>query len=191
MARRLIARRREARGPHRAGRRDRAPISPRLFFGVDLCRRLAGAAAAADLVRRRAIPISSSSRVQLGSCDPTLLIYPPELGRDGGRGRARLRRRRGRGLGRTSPRAARRGSAAAPRRADDIAYLQYSSGSTRFPHGVAITHHALLNNLAAHGHGMELQARAIAASPGCPGITTWGWSAASCRRSPTRFRPII
>jgi fatty-acyl-CoA synthase len=33
---------------------------------------------------------------------------------------------------------------------DDIAYLQYSSGSTRFPHGVAITHHALLNNLAAH-----------------------------------------
>ena len=39
---------------------------------------------------------------------------------------------------------------------DDVAYLQYSSGSTRFPHGVAITHHALLNNLAAHGHGMEL-----------------------------------
>jgi fatty-acyl-CoA synthase len=39
---------------------------------------------------------------------------------------------------------------------DDIAYLQYSSGSTRFPHGVAITHHALLNNLAAHGHGMEV-----------------------------------
>jgi len=40
--------------------------------------------------------------------------------------------------------------------ADDIAYLQYSSGSTRFPHGVAVTHHALLNNLAAHGHGMEV-----------------------------------
>jgi fatty-acyl-CoA synthase len=39
---------------------------------------------------------------------------------------------------------------------DDIAYLQYSSGSTRFPHGVAITHRALLNNLAAHGHGMAL-----------------------------------
>jgi fatty-acyl-CoA synthase len=39
---------------------------------------------------------------------------------------------------------------------DDIAYLQYSSGSTRFPHGVAVTHHALLNNLAAHGHGMEV-----------------------------------
>jgi fatty-acyl-CoA synthase len=39
---------------------------------------------------------------------------------------------------------------------DDIAYLQYSSGSTRFPHGVAVTHRALLNNLAAHGHGMQL-----------------------------------
>ena len=39
----------------------------------------------------------------------------------------------------------------------DIAYLQYSSGSTRFPHGVAITHHALLNNLSAHSHGMQLQ----------------------------------
>ncbi len=41
--------------------------------------------------------------------------------------------------------------------ADDIAYLQYSSGSTRFPHGVAVTHGQLLNNLAAHAHGMKLQ----------------------------------
>ena len=39
---------------------------------------------------------------------------------------------------------------------DDICYLQYSSGSTRFPHGVAITHRALLSNLAAHSHGMEI-----------------------------------
>jgi fatty-acyl-CoA synthase len=38
----------------------------------------------------------------------------------------------------------------------DIAYLQYSSGSTRFPHGVVITHGQLLNNLAAHSHGMEV-----------------------------------
>lgn len=41
-------------------------------------------------------------------------------------------------------------------KADDIAYLQYSSGSTRFPHGVAVTHRALLNNLAAHAHGMHV-----------------------------------
>ena len=40
--------------------------------------------------------------------------------------------------------------------ADAVAYLQYSSGSTRFPHGVAVTHRGLLNNLAAHSHGMEV-----------------------------------
>ena len=40
---------------------------------------------------------------------------------------------------------------------DAIGYLQYSSGSTRFPHGVAITHRGLLNNLAAHGHGMQVR----------------------------------
>ncbi|WP_260927276.1 fatty acyl-AMP ligase [Novosphingobium sp. 9] len=39
---------------------------------------------------------------------------------------------------------------------DDICYLQYSSGSTRFPHGVAVTHRSLMSNLAAHSHGMEL-----------------------------------
>jgi fatty-acyl-CoA synthase len=39
---------------------------------------------------------------------------------------------------------------------DDIAYLQYSSGSTRFPHGVAVTHQALMSNLAAHSHGMKM-----------------------------------
>jgi fatty-acyl-CoA synthase len=39
---------------------------------------------------------------------------------------------------------------------DDICYLQYSSGSTRFPHGVAVTHRALLNNLAGHSHAMKM-----------------------------------
>ena len=42
--------------------------------------------------------------------------------------------------------------------ADDICFLQYSSGSTRFPHGVAITHRGLLANLAGHSHGMEIGA---------------------------------
>jgi fatty-acyl-CoA synthase len=40
---------------------------------------------------------------------------------------------------------------------DDICFLQYSSGSTRFPHGVAITHRALLANLAGHAHGMQFR----------------------------------
>ena len=40
---------------------------------------------------------------------------------------------------------------------DAISYLQYSSGSTRFPHGVAVTHRALMANLAGHSHGMKFQ----------------------------------
>src|SRR3546814_6970077 len=48
--------------------------------------------------------------------------------------------------------------AALPKQESDATcYLQYSSGSTRFPHGVAVTHAALLNNLAAHAHGMHLR----------------------------------
>lgn len=41
-------------------------------------------------------------------------------------------------------------------KAEDIAYLQYSSGSTRFPHGVVITHRALMSNLAAHADSMKI-----------------------------------
>ncbi|WP_417317534.1 fatty acyl-AMP ligase [Emcibacter sp.] len=36
---------------------------------------------------------------------------------------------------------------------DDLAYLQYSSGSTRFPHGVAVTHRSLMSNC--YGIGAE------------------------------------
>jgi fatty-acyl-CoA synthase len=39
---------------------------------------------------------------------------------------------------------------------DDICYLQYSSGSTRFPTGVAVTHQALLHNLYGHAATMNL-----------------------------------
>lgn len=36
---------------------------------------------------------------------------------------------------------------------DDLTYLQYSSGSTRFPHGIAVTHKSLMSNC--HGMGFE------------------------------------
>ena len=51
---------------------------------------------------------------------------------------------------------------------DAICYLQYSSGSTRFPHGVAVTHRSLLNNLAGHGHGDAAAGPATAASRWLP-----------------------
>ena len=93
-------------------------------------------------------------RVQLTSCDPVMLIFPPELSEMASAAAAAVGTQ---GidwadlLGRDGP------AVDLPQAGgEDIAYLQYSSGSTRFPHGVAITHHALLNNLAAHAHGMEL-----------------------------------
>ena len=94
-------------------------------------------------------------RVQLASCDPKMLLYAPELA-DFAAEAARLANTQGIDWSEFTTRPAI--DVALPQaRGDDIAYLQYSSGSTRFPHGVAITHHALLNNLAAHGHGMALQ----------------------------------
>ena len=93
-------------------------------------------------------------RVQLSSCDPTMLIYPPELAVMAGAA-AEAGGVQGVNWGELLATEAIEVTLPAAK-GDDIAYLQYSSGSTRFPHGVAITHHALLNNLAAHGHGMEL-----------------------------------
>jgi fatty-acyl-CoA synthase len=93
-------------------------------------------------------------RVQLTSCDPKMLIYPPELAQMAAEA-ARLATVEGIDWSELGTRDA----PPVPLPAADgdaIAYLQYSSGSTRFPHGVAITHHALLNNLAAHSHGMEV-----------------------------------
>lgn len=41
---------------------------------------------------------------------------------------------------------------------DDLAYLQYSSGSTRFPHGVAVTHRSLMSNCYGIGKvGMDVR----------------------------------
>lgn len=93
-------------------------------------------------------------RIQLSSCDPKMLIYPPELAQMASEA-ARLAETIGVDWSEFATRNA--PEAALPEaRSDDIAYLQYSSGSTRFPHGVVITHEALLNNLAAHSHGMEV-----------------------------------
>ncbi|HEX8257723.1 MAG TPA: fatty acyl-AMP ligase [Allosphingosinicella sp.] len=92
--------------------------------------------------------------IQLKSSDPSLLFYPAELtGMAGAAASAvGVKGVDWETFGRWSGPAA-----ALPRpHPDDIAYLQYSSGSTRFPHGVAVTHRALLNNLAAHAHGVEV-----------------------------------
>ncbi|WP_379552397.1 fatty acyl-AMP ligase [Erythrobacter sp. W53] len=93
--------------------------------------------------------------IQLKSSDPALLLYPEEI--------AEMARS-----------AAEKSSCAseswqdftkreAPEcelpKADpeDICYLQYSSGSTRFPTGVAVTHKALLHNLYGHAVSMNLK----------------------------------
>jgi fatty-acyl-CoA synthase len=93
--------------------------------------------------------------IQLGSCDPTLLLYPPELADFGGAAAnlAGVPSRDWDSLMAVEP-----VPVALPQaKPHDIAYLQYSSGSTRFPHGVAVTHHALLDNLHAHGIGLEVE----------------------------------
>jgi fatty-acyl-CoA synthase len=92
--------------------------------------------------------------VQLKSSDPSLLLYPAELTgmADAAAEAIGIEALDWEGFSMRAAPEAPLPSAAT----DDIAYLQYSSGSTRFPHGVAVTHRALLNNLAAHSHGMEV-----------------------------------
>jgi fatty-acyl-CoA synthase len=94
-------------------------------------------------------------RVQLASCDPRMIVYPPEIG-EMAAAAAKAAGVTGVDWTEFGMRAA-TNTALPQAKSDDIAYLQYSSGSTRFPHGVAITHAALLNNLAAHSHGMALR----------------------------------
>ncbi len=93
-------------------------------------------------------------KVQLASSDPKILIYPPEIaemakaaadqqGCDGESWDVFAKRDGPEcELPEASP--------------DDISYLQYSSGSTRFPTGVAVTHEALLHNLFGHATGVDL-----------------------------------
>ena len=92
--------------------------------------------------------------IQMKSAEPVVLLHPAELGSMA----SEAAHRAGLVAIDWDSFAAKPATTFTPHVAqpDDIAYLQYSSGSTRFPHGVVITHRALLNNLAAHSHGMNL-----------------------------------
>lgn len=93
--------------------------------------------------------------VQLQSCDPKILFFPAELAATAGQA-ALQNNVEGLDWESFTDRIALK--AELPQaRTDEVCYLQYSSGSTRFPHGVAVTHLALLNNLSAHSHGMQVQ----------------------------------
>jgi fatty-acyl-CoA synthase len=92
--------------------------------------------------------------VQLKSCDPKILFFPAELTQTAGEA-ATQNGVAGLDWESFADRIALK--AELPKAdTEEICYLQYSSGSTRFPHGVAVTHKALLNNLSAHSHGMEV-----------------------------------
>ncbi|GGB70994.1 fatty acyl-AMP ligase [Blastomonas aquatica] len=92
--------------------------------------------------------------VQLRSSDPKFLFYPEELSEMGGEAAQRCDVA---GLDwHTFAQDAVTDIALPAANSAEICYLQYSSGSTRFPHGVAVTHGALLSNLAAHAHGMHI-----------------------------------
>ncbi len=93
--------------------------------------------------------------VQLKSCDPKILFFPNELAEMAGAA-ADACNVEGIDWESFSDRIALKCELPSAH-TDEICYLQYSSGSTRFPHGVAVTHKALLNNLSAHSHGMEVQ----------------------------------
>jgi len=93
--------------------------------------------------------------VQLASSDPRVLLYPGEIG---AMCAAAAARQGCPGHSWDDVAAATPSTQALPTADPDaISYLQYSSGSTRFPHGVAVTHRALLANLAGHSHGMKIQ----------------------------------
>jgi len=93
--------------------------------------------------------------VMLTSSDPQLFLYPPELAEYATAAAEKLgvEARDWDSLPDVEP-----ADEELPKAdADEIGYLQYSSGSTRFPHGVAVTHRALLDNLRAHSLGVEVQ----------------------------------
>ncbi len=92
-------------------------------------------------------------KIQLQSCDPALFLVPGDLAEIASEAAGKVPVRDWATLPELEE-AAGELPAADP---DSIGYLQYSSGSTRFPHGVAITHRGLLDNLRAHGVGLHLE----------------------------------
>lgn len=92
--------------------------------------------------------------VQLSSADPLMLIYPPEIAE---MAQAAADRQGCQGIA-WDELATRPAPVVDLPQADpeDICYLQYSSGSTRFPQGVAVTHRALLHNLYGHAASMNI-----------------------------------
>ena len=92
--------------------------------------------------------------VQLQSSDPKILIYPPEIDE---MAKAAADRQGCEGIDWDSFATRDKADAELPQvNPEDICYLQYSSGSTRFPTGVAVTHKALLHNLYGHASAMDL-----------------------------------
>jgi fatty-acyl-CoA synthase len=125
--------------------------------------------------------------VQLESADPSMLLYPGEIAEMAA---AAAERQGCEGTSFEDFATRPEGEAALPQPdPDDICYLQYSSGSTRFPHGVAVTHRALLNNLRGHGIGMKLVDNDRCVS-WLPWYHDMGLVGCRSRRSPTRSRPI-
>ena len=92
--------------------------------------------------------------VQMASARPRILLYPAELA---SMASAAAERQGCEGIAWEDFAQESAAPAELPTPApEDICFLQYSSGSTRFPHGVAVTHRSLLANLAGHGHGMNI-----------------------------------
>ncbi|MBY6218655.1 fatty acyl-AMP ligase [Qipengyuania aquimaris] len=93
-------------------------------------------------------------KVQLESSDPRILLYPPEIAE-----MAKAAADKQGCEGESWDVFAQRGGPECElpeAKPDDISYLQYSSGSTRFPTGVAVTHEALLHNLRGHAQSMDI-----------------------------------
>jgi fatty-acyl-CoA synthase len=92
--------------------------------------------------------------VQLESADPAILLYPPEIAEMAG---AAAEKQGCTGMDWDSFTERDAPETELPEAdPEDICYLQYSSGSTRFPQGVAVTHRALLHNLYGHATAMDI-----------------------------------